>query len=119
MEKQYTYILASRHPGLFARVFSTLIPLFLTNLRCPQIQSACIEACMGEMSIDRPPRPDTQETQDTDDLSPENKDRSVAGSIDDDRDTLKRATHYIGLNEYHVPDWEPKDAFREAYQNWY
>ncbi|OAL28960.1 hypothetical protein AYO22_02396 [Fonsecaea multimorphosa] len=36
----------------------------------------------------------------------------------DDEEVLKKSTHPLGLAKDYAPQWLPRDAFRELYQNW-
>ncbi|KIW87085.1 uncharacterized protein Z519_12382 [Cladophialophora bantiana CBS 173.52] len=37
---------------------------------------------------------------------------------DDNHDVLKKCLHHLGLAKNYAPQWLPRDAFREFYQNW-
>lgn len=37
----------------------------------------------------------------------------------EDRETLKRCNHQLGLSVNYVPRWTARDAFREFFQNWF
>ena len=50
--------------------------------------------------------------------SGEESEVELSHEIHEDRDSLKRGKHQLGLDRNYVPDWIARDAFREFYQNW-
>lgn len=46
-------------------------------------------------------------------------DSEAESQPEDSKYVLKPGLIHLGIGKNYVPDWTPKDAFREAYQNWY